>query len=169
MSEHKGISRSRIYRNAVEKVISQVGLTNIATMDEEEFTEARDAKHLASDTRGELKFLDRFLEQNKVTRALSIGRIEHGERIRKLLSANEVAANHVSTEGILAYFHPDAVERFVQRFGEIIESEHNFSEAEKKKLLVMLIDRKGAFIEFMATVAGPLKNRLYKAIGQEQL
>lgn len=124
---------------------------------------------MASDTRGELKFLNKFLKQNEDNTALSIGRIEHGERIQKLLSANNIAAEYVSIEGVLAYFHPEAVRRFVEVFSEIVESEHNFSEAEKKKLFIMLIDRKGALIEFLATAVGPLKNRLFKAIGQEEV
>lgn len=165
----EGNNIARVYRDAIEKEVQQGGLSGVIVTDEQEFVEAGNASRLASDTRGELTFLNKYLEQNKVTTALSVGRIEHGERIERLLTANGIQAQFVSTEGVLAYFHPQAVERFVQMFSEIIESEHNFSEAEKKKLMIMLVDRKGTLIEFLATVAGPLKNSLYSVLKQERL
>lgn len=168
-SQHQGVNISRIYRTAIEEEIRERNLANIKVTDEQEFVEAGNATRLASDTRGELTFLDRFLQENDVESALTIGRIEHGERIQRLLFANGIDASFVSTEGILNHFHPEVVGRFVQRFSEIIESEHNFSEAEKKKMLIMLIDRKGSLIELMSRVAGPLKSYLYKAVGQDEL
>lgn len=165
----EGNNIARVYRNAIEEEVKQSGLSGITVTDEQEFVEAGNASRLASDTRGELTFLNKYLEQNKVTTALSIGRIEHGERIEKLLTANGIQDQFVSTEGVLAYYHPQTVERFVQMFSEIIESEHNFSEAEKKKLMIMLVDRKGTLIEFLATITGPLKNSLYGVLKQERL
>ncbi|MBU1970289.1 hypothetical protein KJ605_00720 [Patescibacteria group bacterium] len=164
----EGNNISRIYCSSVEIELTKKGLADVTVTDEQEFVDTYGGKRLAADTRGELTFLDKYSKQNAVTSTLSIGRIEHGQRIQRLLDANNIEAEVVSVEGILAYFHPEAIMRFVQRFSEIIESEQNFSEAEKKKLLVMLIDRKGTLLEAVAALAGPLKSRLFKAIGQEE-
>lgn len=168
-SEHEGITISKIYRDAIEEAIQQRSLSDVTVIDEQQFSEENHAGRLACDTRGELTFLAKFCQQREGANALSIGRIEHGARIHRLLTANNIAAENVSIEGILAYFHPQVVERFVRRFSEIIESNHIFSAAEKKKLLIMLVDRKGALIELLAVIAGPIKGRLFKLIGQEIL
>ncbi len=166
---YEGNNISRIYKDTIVGEMESMGLSGVIVTDEQEFAQTQDVLRLASDTRGELRFLKEFAKQGYITNALSIGRIEHQERIKRLLEANRIEAENLSTEGILAYFHPESIDRFIQLFGDIIESDYGFSEAEKKKLLIMFIDKRGAVLEFIAKVAGPLKDRLLQALGHEKL
>lgn len=160
---------STVYADYLSKKAQANKVGGIRIIDENLYLIGLPSAQPAVETRGEVMFLKRYLADNNIKEGsvLSIGRIEHNLRISKLQQANNVKADNLSIEGILAYFHPAVVERFISRFAEIIESEHNFSEAEKKKLKLMLFDKKGILLELLARFAGPLKPLLFKVMGQK--
>lgn len=151
----------------MNKIKEKLGET-IEILEEKEIADSLD-RQIAVDTRGEVTFLQDFAEQNNSEKNLSISRLTHTERIETLIKANEVQAYSISAEGILAYFHPVAVDRFLTMFSEVVESNQNFTNAEKKKMLLMLIDKKGRLLETIARFAGDLKPKLMDMIGQDKI
>lgn len=120
----------------------------------------------AVETRGELMYLKSQIPEGQ--RALAIARFGHAPRIQKLAAANGINLEVVTVEGILNYFHPDAVAAFTNYFPQIIEDEYNFSKAEKMKLAILsTIDPWGALTETLARSAGPAKKFLFKILGQK--
>lgn len=152
-----GVPWSRIYADSMGHELKRkgkVGLSDAVRIIAEE-----DYGFRAIDTLGELQFLQYYLSSimglTNGTKPVSVVPAPQLDRVERLAGAHRIELKVVSREGVLSYFHGAKVaERFTRRFPETVPHLESFKRAELLKMLVMILDRKGLFLQNVAERMG---------------